>query len=198
MSEKVFGVGFSKTGTKTLAECLRLIGYAHSDGDPSLLEEVMRGDLRRMFEKADRYESFDEWPWARMYKELDQRYPQAKFILTMRKDSKTWLRSVVKQAEQLGPTKNRGLVCGHAMPHGHEAEYVAVYEKHNRAILEYFAGRPDKLLVICWEKGSGWDDLCRFLGKRIGPVPLPHINKAPLVSWSRVGRKLRYWLTGRW
>lgn len=198
MSEKVFGIGFSKTGTKTLAKCLRLLGYRHHDKDASLREEVMRGDCRRMFEIADQYESFDEWPWAKMYKELEQKYPEAKFILTVRRDSQVWLRSVVKQSERLGPTKNRERILGYSMPHGHEAEYIAVYEAHNRKILEYFAGRPDKLLVVCWEGRSGWDDLCRFLGKPIPGVPFPHENRAPLISWSRMKNRLRFWLTREW
>jgi hypothetical protein len=198
MSQKVFGIGFSKTGTKTLAECLRRLGYRHHEKEASLRDEVMRGDLRRMFEIADRYDSFDEWPWAMMYRELDQRYPEARFVLTVRKDARAWLRSVVDQSERLGPTPLRERMFGHGMPHGHEAEYVAVYEEHNRAVLEYFAGRPDKLLVVCWENGSGWEELCRFLGKPVVSGPLPHANKSPLLSAARLRRKLRFWLTGKW
>jgi len=198
MGEKVFGIGFSKTGTKTLAESLRLLGYRHHTKDPSLRDEVLGGDYRRMFEVADQYESFEEWPWAKMYRELDQRYPEAKFILTVRRDSQAWLRSVARQSERLGPTVNRERILGYSMPHGHEREYLAVYEEHNRAILEHFAGRPDKLLVVCWEEGSGWNQLCRFLDKPVPAVPFPHVNRAPLFSWLRTKRRLRFWLTQKW
>ena len=34
---------------------------------------------------ADRHESFDDWPWPALYREMDDRYPDALFVLTVRR-----------------------------------------------------------------------------------------------------------------
>ena len=41
-----------------------------------------------------------------------------------------------------------------------------------------FRARPGDLLNVCWETGSGWQELCAFLGKPVPEIPFPHENKA--------------------
>jgi hypothetical protein len=43
-------------------------------------------------------------------------------------------------------------------------------------VIDYFSNR-DNFLIICFEKGHGWKELCRFLDKPIPSVPFPHVNK---------------------
>jgi hypothetical protein len=45
-------------------------------------------------------------------------------------------------------------------------------------VIDYFADKPDKLLVICWENKDGWNKLCDFLNKSVPKVPFPHLNKS--------------------
>ena len=182
---KVFGIGWHKTGTKTLAQCMRILGYDHLSYDPevsgSLLKQVMQGDCTGLFEAADRHASFDDFPWPLAFRELDARYPDAKFSLTMRKSSKSWINSLLKHATRTGPMWTRKLVYGHRMPHGHEEAHIARYEQHNRDVLEHFKGREDKLYPLCWETLQGWVELCAFLGKEVPDAPIPHENRSP---WS--------------
>lgn len=198
MNEKIIGIGHSKTGTSTLAACFREFGYRHTSQHLRLLEEVKRGYLQGSFDLADAYDSFEDWPWPLIYRQLDARYPNSKFILTVRKNTEVWLKSMKKHAERLGPTKNRSLVYGHPMPHGHEDAYASIYETHNREVLEYFKDRPSQLMVVCWENGTGWKELCEFLKQDIPNVPFPHSNKGPILSRSRLKRKLFFWITGKW
>jgi len=51
-------------------------------------------------------------------------------------------------------------------------------ESHNQQVIDYFQNKPDKLLIICWEKGDSWDKLCNFLGKTVPEIPLPHLMKS--------------------
>ena len=60
--------------------------------------------------------------------------------------------------------------------------YIARYERHNREVQEYFANRPDDLLIIDLPNDDGWSRLCPFLGHPTPNEPFPHANKA---SWSR-------------
>lgn len=174
---KVFGIGLNKTGTTTLAECFRHLGFRHASVNLELTRCVRRGDLDPVFACADRFDSFEDWPWPLIYRQLDERYPGAKFVLTIRVDSEAWLNSIKKHARAMGPTEFREVAYGHAMPEGHEAEYLAVYERHNREVRDYFRDRPADLLEVCWETGSGWRELCGFLGRDIPDVPFPHANR---------------------
>jgi len=175
---KVFGIGLNKTGTTTLGTCLGHLNYKHTSVSLKLLKQIKRGQYEDLFRMVEQYDSFADWPWPLVYKQLDFKYPDSKFILTVRKDSRTWFNSLLRHADKINTTKFRKLVYGYAMPHNYKDEHIAFYEKHNREVCNYFAKRPDKLLVICWETGSGWKELCSFLNKDIPDITLPHKNKA--------------------
>jgi len=91
---KVFGIGFPKTGTTTLGSCLKTWGYKHYDCNMNLAAEVCRNETSNALKIAKRYESFEDWPWFMLYKELDQEFANSKFILTVRKDTQTYISSV--------------------------------------------------------------------------------------------------------
>jgi hypothetical protein len=56
--------------------------------------------------------------------------------------------------------------------------FTNFYNNHNQQVIDYFADKPDKLLVICWENKDGWNKLCDFLNKSVPKVPFPHLNKS--------------------
>jgi len=165
--DRVFGLGLNKTGTTTLGVCLRTLGYRHAPFAGKLLPAVKQGQLDEAFEFATAYESFEDWPWPLMYRELEERYPEARFILTTRSDSEAWYESLCLHAERTGPTPERSLVYGFDRPQGHAVEHKRFYEEHNQAVLAHFAGRPESLLHVCWDKGASWPQLCAFLGEDI-------------------------------
>jgi hypothetical protein len=194
---KVFGVGLSKTGTKTLASCLRELGYRHSSWDPDLANRVLvDGDVSALDRTSQRYDSFDDLPWPMFYRRLDRMYPDSKFILTVRRSSDAWFESIRRHGEYKGPTAVREKVYGFAMPHAHRAAHVDVYERHTRQVQEYFAGHPEKLLVVCWEEERSWDRLCDFLGVPVPTVPLPHENRRRSARVGQYLRRVRYTLSG--
>lgn len=181
---KVFGVGANKTGTTTLGRCLQRLGYRHAFWDPDVAFPVARGDLTCAFDVIESFDSFADWPWPLIFRELDEQYPDAKFILTTRPDSRTWAESlaahlhrerVVHGAEHVVEE----IIFGAPTPDGFESQYMTWYEHHNASVREHFAGRPGKLLDVCWETGSGWPELCEFLGHPLVAEPLPHANPRP-------------------
>lgn len=177
---KVFGIGLNKTGTTTLHECGKILGYRCTSCSRSLLEDiVLRGDLRATKELADQYDLFEDWPWPLIYKELDELYPGSKFILTVRKTKETWLNSLRSHALRTLPRLHcRKLAYGHDYPQGHESEHVDYYERHNQDARDYFRNRPNDFLEVCWENGDGFAELCAFLGCAIPDAPFPHANSA--------------------
>ncbi|MCO6453597.1 MAG: hypothetical protein J5I90_22635 [Caldilineales bacterium] len=186
----------NKTGTTTLAVCLKRLGFKHTSYSLDLLRHVKRGEWEPVWAVSDAFDSFEDWPWPLTFKEMDERYPYARFILTVRKDSETWISSLLKHAERTGPTQMRELVYGYAMPQGHEAEHIAIYEAHNLAVADHFADRPEKLLTLCWETGSDWADLGQFLQMEVPDESIPHANKASTASWRRLQKRVKHGLKG--
>jgi hypothetical protein len=178
---KIFGIGLNKTGTKTLGECFKVFGFNNKSFDMGLLLEVSRGNLDGVFNAIDMFDSFEDWPWPLLYKQLDIIYKDAKFILTVRKDPQTWFESLCRHAERTGPTEARKIAYNHEMPHKHEADHIQIYNRHNEEVGNYFFGREGKLLRICWEDGDGWGELAHFLNLPIPVIPFPHKNQRPQI-----------------
>jgi len=174
---RVFGIGLNKTGTKTLGTCLTQLGYHHKSVDKHAFELYKNGDLNSLFEIIDRYDSFEDWPWPLIYKEVDQKFPDSKFILTIRKSPETWFNSLCHHADYTGPTNYRKHIYGFAMPHKHKQHHFDLYNYHIKDVIDYFKDRPEKLLTLCWENGDGWEKLTSFLGIACPDIPLPHANK---------------------
>jgi len=176
---KIFGIGFSRTGTSTLSECLRILGYSHVKYREDLLMQIINNrDLGNTYDVVDQFDSFSDWPWPLIYQDLDKRYPDSKFILTIRKDPETWIRSFYTLARMRPHSKPRELIFEYDTPIDHESEYIARYEEHNREVQDYFKDKLGKLLVCCWENGTGWKEISGFLGREIPKQNLPHLNKS--------------------
>lgn len=189
MKKKVFCIGFHKTGTTSLEKALELLGYRvtgpNGTKDPDIASKV--------YDMADalvqQYDAFQDNPWPVIYREMDEKYPGSKFILTMRSPD-SWISSQVRDFG-LRETPMRQWIYGAGCPEGNEALYVARYERHNREVLEYFSDRPDDLLVMDLPKGDGWPELCGFLEEPIPDEPFPHANKAS------VSRRIKNWVDHR-
>jgi hypothetical protein len=176
MKTKVFGIGFHKTATTSLANALGYLGYRVTGpnwvDNPNIAEDV----YQIAFEFANRFDAFQDNPWPILYKELDQEFPGSKFILTLR-PSGEWIRSVVKHFDER-ETPMREWIYGVGRPKGNENVYIARYERHNREVLEYFKDRSEQLLVLNITAGEGWTKLCPFLGEQIPPIGFPRANTA--------------------
>lgn len=187
---KVFGIGFHKTATSSLAAAFYILGYnvtgffgAH---DPDIGKHVY--DLA--YDLADRFDAAQDTPWPILYKELDKRYPGSKFILTVRPTDK-WINSVVKHF------KNQHIpihewIYGVRTARGNEDVYIRRFQDHNREVQEYFKDRPNDLLVMDITRGEGWEKLCPFLGQEIPPFDFPAQNTARVRSNQLFSRGLNY------
>lgn len=175
---RVFGIGYHKTGTSTLGKALTVLGFnEHRSYDFNLVKEWNNGNIEEILKVARKNNNFEDWPWALVYQELFNEFNNARFILTTRKDSETWFRSLNKNAN--GPNKTREIIYGEGDPNKAKAHYIKQYEKHNKEVKDFFnENAPDKLLTVCWDNGDGWDKLCEFLDKPKPNKNFPHINKS--------------------
>ena len=174
---KVFGIGLNKTGTKTLGSCMKQLGYKHTSYNLKLLYEYKKNNFENIFNYINSFDSFEDWPWPLIYKELEKRYPLAKFILTLRESPEKWFESLCNHAKITGPTEARKIAYGHYMPHDNKKNHIDQYNAHYQNVLDYFSNKSNKLLVVCWEKGDGWQSICDFLDVPKPQNKFPHKNK---------------------
>ena len=177
---KVFGIGLNKTGTTTLGkvfkDCLKSNHLGCSGG---LLRQCRKGNFDPMIEAAKNNDTFEDFPWCFYYEMLDNIFPGSKFIMTRRKSSDVWLKSLMSHSLRTGKNHCRVHAYGLEYPHQNPAKMIEIYEAHNNAVREYFSGRPNDFLEICWEEGDGIEKLFGFLNLQVpSDYALPHANKS--------------------
>jgi hypothetical protein len=193
----VFGIGMHRTGTRSLCEYLDDLGY-HSLHWPHWCEWDLKHNLGRDNRAIMRlldplfyeYDCFTDVPFAGLYRELDQRFPRGRFILTIR-DSQSWWRSVVRHWG-LATTGARPLDPGETIQYrlyepvdktrirmDDRETQIAKFERHNSDVQEHFTSRPGRLLVVDLADGRKNEKISAFLGKPTKPYPHVQDNTRP-------------------
>lgn len=177
---KIFGIGWAKTGTTTLGRCLELLGYRHVGQRLDLVPHLEQGDLTVIYEVAAEADAFEDWPWLLLFRELDLAFPGSRFVLTTRAPDR-WIRSYLNMLRHPGfisdeLTHVRRVLYGLPFPDVTAEQLIDRYCRHNDTVTDYFQGRPHDLLVVDWEAGHGWPELCRFLGRDVPDQPFPKEN----------------------
>ena len=183
---KVFGIGWAKTGTTTLGRCFEILGYNHQPQRLELVADLKDKNLSRILDLVNKKDTFEDWPWLILYRELDEAFPDSKFVLT-RRDPVRWIKSYSNMLRNQGDASEelneiRRILYGLPFTNVTEQQLVERYERHNSDITTYFRERPNDLLTIDWELGSGWEQLCEFLGREIPKEPFPHANKGKYIK----------------
>lgn len=191
-SGKVFGIGLSRTGTKSLTSALYTLGIRaiHYPDDETTLRELMEGNCH--FSVLKKYDGITDITVVPYYAQLDQQFPNSKFILTIR-DKQSWLQSMEthwcdrpaygdEEDATMGKEIHmrirrflRAAVYGCYEFNRDRLSYV--YDLHYQNVLTYFRDRPDSLLLLDICSGQGWEKLCPFLGKPLLQQPFPYTKK---------------------
>lgn len=186
IKQKIFGIGFHKTGTTSLAKALSILGYRVTGPNWIADRNIGKNVYQKAFKLAEQYDAFQDNPWAVIFKELDGRFPGSKFILTIRPQEE-WIKSVVNHFDSRS-TPMREWIYGAGSPKGHETIYISRYCRHNQEVADYFKDRPGDLLVLKITEGEGWEKLCPFLNKGIPAIKFPNTNKAQDRSLTMIGK----------
>ena len=202
--DKVFCIGFNKTGTTSIELVLNNFGYVVGRQIEAelLMDDWAMRDFRRIIDFCETAEAFQDVPFSLdfTYQALDQAFPKSKFILTVRNNADEWYRSLVRfHAKIVGvtsaPTANdlknasyhsKGwLWRQHQYIFGadedtvyNEALYKSCYTNHNHQVLEYFKYRPKDLLVINLAEPTAMQNLCEFLEIEYDGKAMPHLNRS--------------------
>jgi hypothetical protein len=198
MALEIIGPGFGRTGTNSLKIALERLGFGPCHhmfevrDNPEQLppwEAAARGEKVDWDDIFRGYRSQVDWPGARYWRELAQRYPKAKAILAVR-DPDDWFDSV--QATIAPFLAARGT---HPSSHvnaiaemGHQTVEVQVFggllsdREHatrifRRHVAEVQSEIPsDRLLTF--DLRDGWGPLCEFLDVEAPDEPFPKTNSS--------------------
>jgi len=198
---KVICVGFPKTGTKSLSKALCMLGYSNiydylENVDYFFYEYIDVFKSKMALEKVlDEYEKRNpdaiiDMPPSFFFEEFHKRFPDAKIILTVRKED-AWFKSLQKM--------NRTLMGDyHWMTYfsstavnfeffmrtlyqfmfgtGVENEWLwkMHYRRHNAYVK---AVVPSENLLV-FDVNKGWDPLCKFLEVKKPEENFPFVNAA--------------------
>lgn len=176
---KVFCIGDFKTGTTTVGQVFRMLGFCHTSISRDALDAFKRGDLEGAGSIAANYESFDDAPWNMLeyYKYLDERFPGSRFILTLR-DEQDWVESVKRWRTRNSTPEEKEKF----LEHFDEGGRIQGFRARNAEILNYFKDRPNDLLCFNLFENSDWDSICNFLDMPKPRVKFPHCNQLNSVA----------------
>jgi hypothetical protein len=201
---KIFGIGFYKTGTTSLYEALRLLGYRCVNGDKpgsypgaddgvTLLRQIEAGDYR--LPTFDMFDAFTDNPYFHIWRQIYDMYPEGKYILTVRNED-AWISSCVRFYHDRRIRPMRLWMFGpYADPSRDEASrqaWLDAYRAHNAAVREHFRDRTDQYLEFDPTRERGWERLCAFLDAPLPSIPWPHANPSRSNRpWRHAWRRLR-------
>ena len=174
--EKVFCIGFQKTGTSSLGTALHLLGYTVANHvryrDVVPTEQAVIGDL---VARLDRYNAFQDTPWYLYYEIFYHAFPDAKFILTTREED-SWHRSMCRF---FGDAWNpmHIFIYGTHDPANNKDAFVSRYRAHNDAVRTFFAKDPDRFAEVDLSRDDAWAVLSGLLECRTPRAPFPHENR---------------------
>ena len=184
---KVFGIGLEKTKRLTLRKALDMLGidsFRYSESKHQL-EKLSRGELDMSL--LDFYDGSVDLGIVPHYKELDEKFENARFILTVRKTKRWnnqikahWRRTAEKEEVGLGgQSKQKAIIREkvYGVTTYQSEELIRAYNRHYEDVINHFSDRPHKLLVMDIAGGDGWQKLCQFLEIPIPNTQFPYIRK---------------------
>lgn len=201
---KVFCIGANKTGTTSIASVFRQLGLQVGDQAQAemLVHDWARHDFRRLIHYCRYADAFQDLPFSLpgTFRALDEAFPGARFILTVRENAQVWFESLLGHHRRLAghdrtPTaadlrqvryRYPGFVLD-ALRLSYGADegqlydrrrYMQHYRDHVTSVKAYFSDRPQDLLVLDVGRPNAMRRLLNFLGHPYEGQRMPHLNKA--------------------
>jgi hypothetical protein len=190
--ERIFCIGFHRTGTRSLHTYLQNLGYK-SIHWPEKFQDLVKKHVdnpKKVIKILGpifyQHDCFSDVPFPGLYKELDEKFPNSKFILTYR-DPEKWWQSVCKHW-RLHNVQSRELdsfeYIQYRLYEPHEKRDYSIkdkdvlinkFNKHFDEVIEYFKSRKGDLLILSLEDSSLNVKVSNFLHRKV-------INQYPLIT----------------
>jgi len=182
---KIFGIGFSRTGTTTLSNTLMDMGYKirHYPRPKSAIELAsLKGPSINSQKPNVQYDGATDIPVIPFWKDVDKIAPNSKFIYTVR-DKEEWLNRIEIYFEEKRNVSHllryeeiiRKAVYGDAF--FDREKFERTWDRHDSEVKEYFKDRPNDLLILDILGNDKPKKLYDFLGHDNPPTEFGHWNK---------------------
>jgi len=162
---KVFGIGLCRTGTTSITEALKVLGYSAIHCPMS-------------YEEINSFDASTDTAVAARFRFLDLLYPGSKFILTTR-DIDSWIESAASldrfSADPIWQLETRFMLWKSFV--FDKDKFIEGYHRHHSKVSEYFKNRKDDLLILDLKEDDKFGKLCDFLKKTKLYINYPHLNK---------------------
>ena len=162
---KIFGIGLTRTGTTSLTEALKILGYSVKH-------------LPMSYEDIKNHDTSTDTPVAARFPVLDVFYPNSKFILT-RRDKDSWIES----AASLTRTENDPLWLLECRAILYQTvifnrdKFLKAYDRYHNFVYNYFIDRQNDFIILDLNDNNKWEKLCNFLHKKIPNKKYPQLNQ---------------------
>lgn len=203
---KVFIIGYNKTGTTSLKRLFQDWGFkVGSEAVGHILTEewLLHKRTDRILKFVAMAQVFQDKPFSTdgLYKVLDQAFPDALFILTVREDEDVWYNSWLQHHIDRYNTREDGSLPTEAelkndctwLYKGYiydsdvlqwgegnlynEHLFKQGYLSHIEEVRDHFSQRPDKFLEVCLGQPGEMERLKSFLGITSHVDNFPHENR---------------------
>ena len=196
---KVLGAGFGRTGTMSLKIALEKLGIGpcyhmrEVVSHPSHIKiwyDISRGEHPNWDRLFSGFNSAVDFPVSLFYEELINKFPDAKFILTLR-DFDTWYKSTantIYKVPTMLPDWFKRVVYPIRMFIELQVNLIwlglfknnfsdrestkLIYYEHIESVKKIIP--TDKLLI--YNVKEGWGPLCEFLDVEVPGIPFPRVN----------------------
>jgi len=195
-----------RTGTLTQKEALEMLGFSPCYHWVNVLADL---DSVAAWQRAldgeavwpevfAGFEATVDWPGGFFWRELIERYPDAKVLLSVR-DPEQWEQSFRETVWSMGHGESlvHLLSSARATVDPRWRRYVALVERmfwsregtfaegneRPEQLIEAFVRHNDEVRrtvpaerLLVWQVSEGWEPLCEFLGVDVPAEPLPRAN----------------------
>lgn len=196
---KVFCIGANKTGTTSLTSEFKRLGFriAPQEDFERLFLEYKDNKFDTLLEMCDDYDFFQDIPFSlpETYKHLHKKYPDAKFILTVRNTEDEWVESMIRyHTQKLGNLNSDKLKQKYIQNFSMWNFYKTMFEvneknpvdinkmksfylEHNKEVIEYFKGNSN-FMILNLSGQYAYENFQNFIGVRSKFNNFLHLNKS--------------------
>ena len=203
--DKIFCIGFNKTGTTSLNQVLKEFNYKLGSQAKSeyLIQDYLKRDWKSILKFCKTAEAFQDVPFSLPYTWLiiQKYFPDAKYILTFR-DEELWYKSITNfhtnkfSNNDMPPTydelKNadyrfKGYMLSYMeainnnnkkVPYDKDT-LISCYRRHNEDV-KFFFRKNKNFLMLDLSASDAYLKLCDFLNKKPIHTQFPHYKKTKI------------------
>lgn len=210
--QNVICIGLNKTGTSSFVSSLQKVGFELAKEDlvfMKCVQDVYHGDYNTTFSllENERYNLYDDMPFSfpNFYKKIYQRRPDDVYVLTIRKDVDTWIKSVInfypilqngtkKRWEDKSffhlvlPSEDYKFLINNETPlyeawgvknnKDLEQNLRNLYNSHVEKVIEFFTENKSNFKIVDVSKQGEFKSFCNWLGVETETENFDWVNKS--------------------